>query len=149
MENIFEPLQGSSKVILFVGIGNRLKRDDAVGIYICENLATSGQKQILIVESGIEKYIGKINKLSPDILVLVDSTDFGEKPGYTKLVRPEQIVDETTNTHTISVKKLSKFFDMSTFILGIQPKNSNFGEELSPIVKERANRIIDYINNKL
>ncbi len=149
MENIFTPLQDRSKTILFVGIGNRLKSDDSVGIYICENIEYTDRKKVLIVESGLEKYIGKINTISPDILVLVDSTDFDKKPGYLEMLKPEQITDETTNTHTISVKKLSKFFNMSTYILGVQPKNSNFGEELSLPVKESADRIIDYLNNKL
>jgi Ni,Fe-hydrogenase maturation factor len=31
---------------------------------------------------GIENHIGKINKLAPDILVIIDACDFGREPGY-------------------------------------------------------------------
>ncbi len=51
----------SNNNILFVGIGNALKSDDAIGIYIVNNIKRTSRRNTLIVESGIEKFVGKIN----------------------------------------------------------------------------------------
>ncbi len=141
---LFELLD--SKKILFVGIGNALKSDDAIGIYICKKIQQSNKIETLIVESGIEKFVGKINSIDPEILILVDCTDFNKEPGFIKLLPIEQIQDFTVNTHTISVKRISEFFKMKTFILGVQPENVRFGEEFSKGVINSANELIKKIN---
>ena len=134
------------KTALFVGVGNRLKSDDAIGIYICEKIIQTDFKKVLIVESGIEKFVGKINSIAPDILVLVDCTDFNKEPGYCDLVPIDNILDHTMHTHTISLKRISEFFEMPTYLLGIQPKNVMFGEDISEEVANSANKLIQLIN---
>ena len=134
------------KIALFVGVGNRLKSDDAIGIYICEKIIQTDFKKVLIVESGIEKFVGKINSIAPDILVLVDCTDFNKEPGYCDLVPIDNILDHTMHTHTISLKRISEFFEMPTYLLGIQPKNVMFGEDISEEVANSANKLIQLIN---
>lgn len=146
MENIFLPLLDKDNTLLFVGVGNRLKSDDAIGIQICEKIKQSGRKQVLIVESGIEKFVGKINSISPDILVLVDCTDFNKEPGYFNLFPIGETHDNTLHTHTISLLRISEFFLMKTYVLGIQPEFVGFGEVISPIVLKRANQILSFIN---
>ncbi len=147
MNNIFLPLSGQDKRILFVGIGNGLKSDDAVGIYICERIRQGGRKEVLIVESGIEKFVGKINSISPDILVLVDCTDFNKQPGYFNLFPVKETPDNTIHTHTISLVRISAFFTMETYILGIQPAYVGFGEEISAEVLISAEQIITFLND--
>ena len=63
------------KKILFVGIGNLLKMDDGIGVYISRRIKERGSVSSLTVEVSIENYIGKINSLKPDILVLIDCVD--------------------------------------------------------------------------
>ena len=135
-----------TKTTLFVGIGNALKSDDAIGIYICKNIKQTIKIKTLIVESGIEKFVGKINSINPEILILVDCTDFNKEPGFIDFLPIEQIQDFTVNTHTISVKRISEFFEMKTYILGIQPENVKFGEEFSESVLNSANELIKKIN---
>lgn len=146
MDNVFFPLLDQSKLVLFVGIGNRLKSDDAIGIYICEALRQQGRKRVLTVESGIEKYVGKINTLAPDILVLVDCTDFNRESGYFDLFPVDKAQDYSLHTHTISLYRISEFFTMKTYILGIQPQYVGFGEEISPVVAQSADQIITFLN---
>ncbi len=146
--NLFAPLyEISFSSVLFVGVGHRLKSDDSVGIYICERIKPTKIVNKLIVESGIEKFIGKINSLSPDILVLIDCTDFNKKPGYAELFSVNEVQDNTFNTHTISLSRISEFFKMKVFILGVQPQDVGFGEVLSPAVRESADNIISIINS--
>jgi hydrogenase 3 maturation protease len=134
--------------ILFIGIGNVLKSDDGVGVYISRNIHNTRNILSITVEVSIENYIGKINTIEPDILIIIDCVDMKLIPGSYKLLAIEQVLDLTFNTHNISLKRLSEFFHMSTFILGIQPQNLGFGETISFPVLKAANSIIELINNK-
>jgi len=138
----------TDKKILFVGIGNVLKSDDGVGVFISKNIRRSQNIDVLTVEVSIENYIGKINSLHPDILVLIDSAELGSKPGTYKFLHLNDIQDLTFNTHNISLKRLSEFFLMPVFILGIQPGSLDFGETISYIVAKTASLIINLINKE-
>lgn len=134
------------KRILFVGIGNLLKKDDGIGVYISSRIISSGCISALTAEVSIENYIGKINSLEPDILVIIDCVDLGSPPGTYKILPVSEISDLTFNTHNISLKRISEFFAMPVFILGIQPENIDFGENISYLVREVADNIIMQIN---
>jgi hydrogenase maturation protease len=134
------------KQILFVGIGNLLKMDDGVGVYISKRIKNKGNVSSLTVEVSIENYIGKINSLNPDILVLIDCADLNSTAGTFRLLSLSQIQDLTFNTHSISLKRLSEFFMMPVYVLAIQPGIIDFGENLSYLIKNVANRIINQIN---
>jgi hydrogenase 3 maturation protease len=54
----------------------------------------------------------------------------------------------TTNTHNISLAKLSELFNMPVYILGIQPADISFGEGMVREVSETAERITGMINRK-
>ncbi len=84
--------------------------------------------------------------MDPDVLVLVDCIDMKSVPGTHKLMSISKIPDMTFNTHNISLSRLSEFFKMQVYLLGIQPEKINFGENMSFIVKEEANKIINIIN---
>jgi hydrogenase 3 maturation protease len=142
-----ELLAQKDKSILFVGIGNLLKMDDGVGVYISREIKNIGNRSVLTVEISIENYIGKINTLNPDILVLIDCVDLKSAPGTFKLLRLSEIQDITFNTHNISLKRLSEFFRMPVFILGIQPEKIDFGENISYLVRNIADKIIEQINS--
>ena len=136
----------SNNNILFVGIGNALKSDDAIGIYIVNKITQSKHRKTLIVESGIEKFVGKINSIDPEILILVDCTDFNKEPGFIDFLPIEKVQDFTVNTHTISVKRISEFFKMKTHLLGVQPENVKFGETISKSVLNSAEILLRKIN---
>ena len=135
------------KKVLFVGIGNVLKTDDGVGVYISSGIKSSSSVSSLTVEVSLENYIGKINSIDPDILVLIDCVDMKSAPGTYKLMDVNKIQDLTFNTHNISLKRISEFFKMPVFLLGIQPEKLIFGENISYLVKEEADKIINIINS--
>jgi hydrogenase maturation protease len=141
-------LRQKNKKILFVGIGNLLKRDDGVGVYISSKIKSRKRVSALTVEVSIENYIGKINNLNPDYLVLIDCMDLNSEAGTYKLLDISQVQDLTFNTHNISLKRLKDFFIMPVFVLGIQPEKIDFGENLSYLVKENADNLIKLINRQ-
>ena len=136
------------KKTLYVGIGNLLKMDDGVGVYISKRIRNEGTVSSLTVEVSIENYIGKINSMKPDILILLDCVDLKEVPGTFKLLSLKQIQDLTYNTHNISLRRLLEFFRMPIYVLGIQPEKVDFGENISYSVKKVADKTINHINKK-
>jgi hydrogenase 3 maturation protease len=144
--DLIEFLSQKDKKILFVGIGNVLKTDDGVGVYISRNIKNSEHILSLTAEVSIENYIGKINSLNPHLLVIIDCADMKSFPGTYKLLPVNMIQDMTFNTHNISLSRLSEFFSMPVFVLGIQPEKIDFGENLSYLVIQVADRIIQLIN---
>jgi len=136
----------SPQQILFVGIGNVLRQDDGVGVYISERIRESEYTSVLTVEVSIENYIGKINRLDPDLLVLVDCMDLSRPPGAWSLLPVEQIRTHALNTHHISLKQVSELFRMPVWVLGIQPLTTAFGETMSPEVRRTADRLVEAIN---
>jgi len=143
-----ELLADEQKKILFAGIGNLLKSDDGAGVYISRKIRNSGSITSISVEVSIENYIGKINGLAPDILILIDCVEMNSPPGTCNLLPVEKVSDMTFNTHNISLSRLRDFFEMPVYILGIQPEKVDFGEKISYIVKKVADKIIRLINKQ-
>jgi len=146
IENLKKVLEQKNKKKLFVGIGNVLKSDDGIGVYISNQINETSEIQKLTVEVSIENYIGKINSLKPDLLILVDCVDFGKQAGYCELLAVEKIKDFTINTHNISLKRVSELFEMPVLVLGIQPKKVDFGDMYTDDVLQTAEKIIKIIN---
>jgi hydrogenase maturation protease len=146
-EELKNLLLNVGKKILFVGIGNLLKKDDGVGVYISSGIINRCNIEALTVEVSLENYIGKINRIDPDILVLIDCVEMGSVPGTSKLISVSQLDDLTFNTHNISLKRISEFFKMPVYLLGIQPEKIDFGENISYLVMEEAEKIINIINS--
>jgi hydrogenase maturation protease len=132
--------------LLFIGVGNVLKRDDGVGVIISQGIIERPDLLTLTVEVSIENYIGKINSLEPEIIVIIDCMELGSSPGTCRLTELENVEDLTFNTHNISLGKLGDFFLFPTYVLGVQPRDVSFGDELSPPVRAAAQEIVNKIN---
>jgi len=144
MNNIIGHNNGQN--ILLVGIGNVLKKDDGVGVYISQHIGPVARVKALTVEMSIENYIGKINTLNPEVLILADCMDLGAAPGHWDLKAATDIAGHTTNTHNISLEQVSQLFHCPVYILGIQPLDISFGEGLSPQVRKTADALVEKIN---
>lgn len=132
--------------LLFIGVGNVLKSDDGVGVIISRHIIERPEVRALTVEVSIENYIGKINSMEPGEIVIIDCMELGSEPGTFRLLTLDKVEDITFNTHNISLSRLGDFFNYPTYVLGIQPQNIAFGDELSPPVLEAANKITNQIN---
>lgn len=134
--------------ILFVGIGNPLRNDDGIGVYVSTRIRETEAVKAITVEVSIENYIGKINSVNHDKLVMIDCADLGEPPGSYRLLPVSKVKDNTFNTHNISLGRVSEFFRNEVLVLAIQPENIDFGENLSYLVRKAGNEIIELINKK-
>jgi hydrogenase 3 maturation protease len=127
-DSLIELLKQSDRKFLFVGIGNVLKQDDGIGVYISSRLKEEENVRVLTAEVSIENYIGKINSIEYDNLIIIDCVDIRKQPGSYMLLPANQVMDMTFNTHNISLKKLSEFFKNEVYVLAIQPEKVAFVE---------------------
>ena len=139
-------LHEPNQLILFVGVGNVLHNDDGVGVYIANQIREDDRIRVIRAEVSIENYIGKINSQGASYVIIIDSVFLGKKPGFWKVMPVEELLETTTNTHNISLKQLSALFHSRVMILGIQPANVTFGEQISPEVIIAADEILKIIN---
>jgi len=129
--------------ILIVGTGNALRKDDGIGIYAAKQLREKSEYQVLIAENGLENHTGKINRLQPDKLIIIDAVNLNMKPGSFKLLPLFEIRDFTGNTHTISFTKLAEMLIVSEiYILGIQPADLSIGTDITEKVLHSADLIV-------
>lgn len=141
-----EQIGKTDQLKLFIGVGNVLHSDDGVGVYIAERIKEREYIRVIKAEVSIENYIGKINSMAARLLIIIDGVHFGKYPGYCSIMPVNQVLDFTTNTHNISLKRISEFFVAPVWILGIQPASIAFGEKISPAVRKTADKILNIIN---
>jgi hydrogenase 3 maturation protease len=133
--------------LLFIGVGNVLKRDDGVGVVISRQIKERPGILSLTVEVSIENYIGKINSMEPEEIVIIDCMELGSTPGSYRLLALQDVEDITFNTHNISLGRLGDFFQFPSYVLGIQPESLEFGDSLSQSVADAAREIVQQINH--
>jgi len=145
------------KKTVIVGVGNPLKGDDGAGVSIVKKLMekiNSDKIEFFVVEEVIENYLGKIEKINPDSLIIFDAVDFGGKRGEIKFFKPADIMNISTTTHSFSLPDLLKIYNLipKSVIVGIQPAKISFGEEMCQEVKKSIEEIVtlfvDYINKR-
>ncbi|RLJ06690.1 MAG: hydrogenase maturation peptidase HycI [Candidatus Aenigmatarchaeota archaeon] len=149
------------KKIVVCGIGNRFRGDDGVGPALIDMLKKEIKKDnvlLLSCESAPENFAGKIEKFCPEKIIIIDTVDFGKKPGTIGIVDVNKIKNQNLSTHKLSldifIKYLSEKIDFDLIFIGVQPKNTDFSEEISKeckdSLKELKMRVLkEIINVKL
>ncbi|MFC1568180.1 hydrogenase maturation peptidase HycI [Candidatus Margulisiibacteriota bacterium] len=132
--------------VLVLGIGNTLKQDDGAGPYFVRNFKPQTSKSkhnIELIDAGSapENFTGQIKRIKPDTLVIVDAVEFGAKPGSIRVMGEGDLRSQSLSTHNVSLKTFVDFLradlpDLKVHVIGIQPKQADFGEGLSPEVEK-------------
>jgi len=121
--------------IVYMGIGNILRGDDAVGPELTGRLSRMGMRT---VDAGSvpENYIGSVARLKPDTVVLIDAVHLDRRPGSVELLEKSDLAGGVGfTTHTLSpvlvMERLEEETGASVLLLAIQPKRLDFGAPLS------------------
>ena len=133
--------------VVFVGIGNTMRADDAFGPLLIERLQSKVRAACLDAGMSPENFIGKIIKLKPDTVIFLDAVSFDGLPGELKLVTSDEIGEYGFSTHNMSpklmIENIKAQIATAIFMIGIQPKSVTFGGQISGEVQEQ----IDYLEN--
>jgi hydrogenase maturation protease HycI len=139
--------------ILFLGIGNSLKSDDAAGLVLLEKLRKTSFVSSLNAEfwncsSSPENYLEKIVKQDFDTVIIIDALSMEKQAGSIDFVNPRYISSFSVSTHSLSVSMFVDYLksnkQIDIYLLGIQTSTTQTGEGLSP---EVSASIDEFINN--
>jgi len=140
------------KKITVLGVGSEFKSDDAAGLKVAEGLSRFEDKnklQVIFGGTAPENYTADIKRFAPTHLILVDAAEMGERPGTVKIIPKDKIDGISFSTHvlplSVMLNYLSQSFNFQTVVIGIEPKNMEFGEGITKEVKEAVNKIVSTI----
>jgi hydrogenase 3 maturation protease len=137
--------------IVFFGIGNTLRGDDALGPMLVEMLRDKINAVCINAEGSPENYLGKVIKETPDTLLIIDAVYLNAGPGEYRLLAPEEIEAVVTSTHDIPLTMLIDYLkseiNVSIYVLGIEPQHLELGKAVSPKIKQTIDLLKEIIIN--
>jgi hydrogenase 3 maturation protease len=148
---------------VILGVGNALKGDDGIGVYIAEKINTylkeiekrskGAKRQVIALDCGTtpENYTSTIRRHNPDKLILVDAADMGLSPGSYRIIPPEKIEVMHFSTHDMPLSLFISYvggFCGEVILIGIQPEKMDFGTPLSSVVQRNGDRVANLILEK-
>jgi len=135
-----------------IGVGNRLKGDDAIGCLVADGL--TGVEGIRVVDAGTapENYLEPVAAAVPDRVLFVDACAFGGEPGEFRLFGRadiDRLTGQLVSTHTLplgmTVAMLEQLTPARIELLGVQPASLDFDAELSPPLRAALPRIVEFV----
>uniref|UniRef100_A0A7C4GBL5 Hydrogenase 3 maturation endopeptidase HyCI n=1 Tax=candidate division WOR-3 bacterium TaxID=2052148 RepID=A0A7C4GBL5_UNCW3 len=146
-------LSGSTVVI---GVGNRLRGDDAVGCSVIDALKGKVAALLFDAESAPENFIEPAVETKPTRILFIDACDFGGKPGEFKLFGREEIgrlALGLVSTHTLPLTLTAELLEQRTgaevWLLGVQPARLEFGAQMSRQVAKALPAIVEFVRDWL
>ena len=133
--------------IVVVGIGNAMKRDDAAGLSVVDNMLGRVDETVKLIraETVPESFTATVRRANPSHVLLVDAGEFGGAPGEGRLVEAHETDGLSISTHNLPLKILAAFLqettDAKVALLAIQPKIVEFGQGMTPELVEAAHEI--------
>ena len=148
-------LSGYTRVVI-VGVGNPLRRDDGVGVEAIKRLrGRIVNDDVLLIESESvpESFIEPIVAFNPSHILVIDAALIGLESGSMKLTDSSDLLGVTVSTHALPIQVFCTYLAQVTqsriALLLIQPKNVDFGEEISTELEKAVTRIADVLTGIL
>jgi len=154
---VSKDLEGSSEMGKFVvGVGNVLLRDEGIGCHVVHALEGIPLPDVKIIDGGtcpdVLQLLGDADKL-----VIVDAVKGGGTPGQIYRFHLEDITLEQKpflSLHDVglvdSLMLMQLWYNIGeAVIIGVEPREINWGLELSPELQEKMPQIIDAILSEL
>lgn len=142
-----------------IGVGNRLRGDDAIGPLLIDALSMLPESEIELVDAGsdalglLEYFEGR------DQVLIVDACRMGHKPGTLLEFEPSQIdmviVDDPLSLHGLGLAETIKMAESLQIlpddlkIIGIEPDSIQFNGSLSTPVQRALESAIEIVHDKL
>jgi hydrogenase 3 maturation protease len=150
-----EWFSGAERVVI-AGIGNPFRRDDFVGVEIVRNLQNKVSNSVYLIEAETvpESFIAPITKFKPTHILIIDAGLLNLKPGTSKLADTKQLMRKSSiSTHTLPLRIFCDYLAETTgtkiSLLVVQPKDTRFGEGLTPELRETATNLTKLLLNIL
>ena len=143
-----------ARKVVILGVGNRLRGDDAVGCIVCDELAGLAGAQVMDCADTPENFVEPVAKLGPQRILVIDCCDFGAEAGEFRLFSRQELEELSyglLSTHTLplslTVELLSVETGATIGLLGVQPERIEFGEEMSESVQRALPAVVEFARN--
>jgi len=128
--------------IVFVGLGNELRADDAAGLILVERIKSQKEfrnSHFIVAGRNPENHLQTILNYNPDIIVFIDAAEWNGSSGDIKIFNDEEIDQTEFSTHTFSIRMIKDYLlnqqPMNFLFIGIQPLRTNYNQGLSEPVQ--------------
>ena len=144
---------------LILGVGNPLRKDDGIGVYLAhklEKLKMPEGVEVVDMGTGGLALIDLMREAHK--VVFLDAVEMGETPGAVKFLSPEDMKTPaeslTFSSHEIRLPEILLLASLQgvspeVVIVAVQPKNIGWGMGLSPELKRAIPRIVKCILNEI
>lgn len=131
-----------------IAIGNRIMKDDAIGILIGEELRGNLEKlgfEVILGETDVDYCLSFIQK--EDFIFILDCTLYGMQPGKISVLDikgKNNFFEKGYSQHQLSLIKLLNSYSIQNvtgYIIGIEGVDVNYGTELSIELLNKFNYI--------
>ncbi|MCK5181195.1 MAG: HyaD/HybD family hydrogenase maturation endopeptidase [Dehalococcoidia bacterium] len=139
-----------------LGIGNTLLRDEGIGCHVANALAEIPLPDVEIIDAGTCPDVWQFIE-DTDKLIIVDAVKGGGMPGQIYRFHPEDVTLEQKpllSMHDIGLVDNLILMQLrqnigETVIIGVEPKDINWGLELSAELQGKMSQIIDTVLSEL
>ncbi|MEM3579039.1 MAG: hydrogenase 3 maturation endopeptidase HyCI [Candidatus Bathyarchaeia archaeon] len=142
----------NAEKVVVAGIGNPIRMDDFIGVKIVHDLHGKVSEKVLLIECETvpESFIQQIVDFNPTHVLLIDAAVMGLEPGEWRLVKLEHLkVFPAISTHMLPLRVFCEYIVKTTkakiALLLIEPKQTDFGEELSSEIAASGKRIVNLL----
>jgi hydrogenase 3 maturation protease len=139
--------------VVVMGIGNPRRGDDAAGSLVARQISDVPGVRVIDAQDVPEDYLGLVVRQRPDTVVLIDSVDLDSAPGSIALLDKDDMADYWPSTHRAPMCLLMDYLQREThaciFLIGIQPRQTDFMEPMSEEVSSSGARIANVLSRVL
>lgn len=140
--------------IVVVGVGNLLLKDEGIGIHAVQALQQLElPPDVKLIDGGTSPDLIAYTRAG-DKLIIVDAAKAGGEPGTIYRFKPEDLAAERASlasAHELGVVENLKLISLTgnepgeIIIIGIEPREVEFGTELSPELQQKLPEIVKVV----
>lgn len=133
---------------MVVSIGNPIKSDDNIANLVLDEIENLKGIKCIKAEVTPENFIEPLKRIKPRKVFFMDAIDLGGAPGEVKLFKLDDLEELSASTHSISlvlIKQLLGAGMVNIRVIGIQPKTTVFGLEISKELKAKFENIVSEV----
>ncbi len=142
-------------------MGNLLLKDEGVGVHVIQalqDMPLEGHGETVIIDGGTCPDFLDLLPEGAERLIIVDAVKGGGEPGSVYRFTPKDITFRrgiVTSVHQLGVAESLSMMEYlgvgppSIVIIGVEPKQIDWGLEMSPELQERIPQITDLIKEEI
>lgn len=149
-----EPEKEATPRIVVIGVGNLLLKDEGIGIHVVQALQEIDlPPDVRLIDGGTSPDLIAYTRAG-DKLIIVDAARAGGEPGMIYRFKPQDLAKEKaalTSAHEMGVVENLKLMSLTgnepkeIIIIGIEPKEIDFGTELTPELRQKVPQIVKVV----